>query len=94
MYQTTNRRHFLKQAAGSALAGVISTSTAQTIVAQTSDTSSKNFKNTRLKKSLILHSFPESLSVADRFKLSAEAGIEGMEIPTTRDPKELEAIQS
>jgi len=90
MSEIINRRNFLKQSAGTALAGAIAGTTAKALAAPPAKTAYK----TKLKKSLILHLFPDSLPVADRFKMAADTGFEGMEIPTKPDQKDLEAIKT
>ena len=78
MSEIINRRNFLKQSAGTALAGVIAGTTIQALAAPPAKTPYK----TKLKKALILHCFPGSLPVADRFKMAADT--EGAEPQPSR----------
>ncbi|MHC4442140.1 MAG: sugar phosphate isomerase/epimerase family protein [Planctomycetota bacterium] len=90
MSKSIDRRSFMKRSAGGVLVGVLSASASRVMGAQSADT----FKNSKLKKSLILHLFPDSLSIADRFKMASDTGFDGMEIPTTENEKDVEAIKA
>lgn len=85
-----DRRSFLKSAAGAALA----LAGAKVGGAEENKRVASSGKEQRLKKSLILNMFPDSLSVEDRFKLAKDMGLDGMEIAPVSDAEQIRAMRA
>ena len=47
----------------------------------------------RLKKALLYSMLPKSMTVTDKFKLAADLGFQGVEVPATGDEKTVEAMR-
>jgi len=87
MRKDTSRREFLKVSMTAACAGVMPNAIAS--FAQAPATAPQG----RLIKSLVIGMLPEKLSYADRFKMAADVGFEGVEAYTTSDQLEVEEIK-
>jgi L-ribulose-5-phosphate 3-epimerase len=84
MNSETSRRDFLKLTLAGAAAGALPASVGN---AQAST------RKLPLQKGLVFDMLPEKLSYADRFRLARDAGFEVVQVPTTPDARQAEAIK-
>lgn len=77
-----NRREFLIGAAGAALAVGVLNGTAR---GEEKPGGKGMAEKSKLKKAIIFNMLPDSLSVADRFKLARDVGFDGIEVSPTSD---------
>jgi L-ribulose-5-phosphate 3-epimerase len=84
-----NRREFLKTAAGAAALGAAGAAAAPARPEEAA--------RPELRKALVagmLNSLPNSMSLADRFRLARDCGFEGVEAHTLSDPKAVEETRA
>jgi len=88
MENNPSRRDFLKVTTAGALAslGAGTASSADPLAAPVPAAG-------RIKKAVQIYMLPKDLSYADRFKMAADVGFEGVEGQTVEDPKEAEEIK-
>jgi L-ribulose-5-phosphate 3-epimerase len=84
MKSDSSRREFLKVSVGAACAATLPL----TVAAAPAPA-----HHEKMTKGVVWGMLPEKLSIADRFKLAADAGFEGVEAYTTEDPKTAEEIK-
>lgn len=85
---TLNRREFLVGAAATALSIGALHKLAE------AETVPQSRPQSVLKKGVIFAMLPESLSVADRFKLARDIGFDGVEINSLTDPAEIKTLRA
>jgi hexulose-6-phosphate isomerase len=88
MGEKMSRRSFVRMCGMGAVAAVAAGKTAVGMKRAAADTGSGN----EIKKALVFSMLPGNLSIEDRFKLAADVGFQGTEIPTVRDPKTLKQM--
>jgi len=86
MKETINRRRFLKGSAAVTMSGFL----AGSICNQVKSADLKKDSKAKLKKAIVFSMIQEKISVEDKFKLLADLGFHGVEMPTTHDQKEVE----
>lgn len=93
MAKAIHRRTILKASSAMILGGSIVALPSAARGAASSDSQPGATKRTRLKKAIGLGMVPESIPLADRFKIAADAGFDGVEVVTVEDDATVDAMR-